>query len=53
MQDDSTLSPEQLERINDELENQKVLLNDTCKMVQHTQYGVEQLLFQIEAAKNL
>ena len=33
----NTLSEEQMERLNDELENQKTVLNDTCRM---THYNV-------------
>ena len=41
----NTLSEEQMERLKDELQNQKTLLNDTCRMTHYTQEGVKQLLY--------
>ena len=53
MQDDSTLSQDRIEKIKNELEIQRLALNDTCRMIQHTQDGVDQLLYRTEAARKL
>ena len=53
IQDDSTLSQEMVEKIKNELEIQRLALNDTCRMIQHTQDGVDQLLYRTEATRKL
>ena len=40
----NTLSEEQMERLKKELQNQKTLLNYTCRMTHYTQKGVKYLL---------
>ena len=47
----STLTEVQKERLRSELQDQRMLLNDSCKMVNHTQDGINYLLKLMEAAK--
>ena len=49
----NTLTEEQMERLKSELQDRRVLLNDSCKMVNHTQEGIDYLLKLMEAAKKL
>ena len=47
------LTEVQKERLMSELQDWRMLLNDSCKMVSHTQDGIDYLLKLTEAAKKL
>ena len=53
MQDDSRLSQKRVEKIKNELEIQRLALNYSCRIIQHTQDGVDQLLYRTVAARKL
>ena len=42
-----------MERLKSELQNRRMLLNDTCRMVNNTQEGIDYLHKRMEAAKKL
>ena len=48
---DDTISQERVDKFKDELESRRITLNDTCKMVQPTQDGIDQLCYKTEAIK--
>ena len=49
--DNDTLSQERVDKFKVELESRRIPLNDTCKMVQPTQDGIDQLRYRTEATK--
>ena len=53
MQDNDTLLQDRVKKIKNELENQRHPLNCTCRMIQPTQDGVDQLLCKEKAARKL
>ena len=48
-----THSQDRVEKIRNGLEIRRLALNDTCRMIQHTKYGGNQLLDRTEAARKL
>ena len=50
--DNGTLSEERVNKFKDEIENRRITLNDTCKMVQPTPTSISLLCDRTDAAKH-
>ena len=47
------ITEEQVRKLNMELADQRTKINDTCRVAHYSKEGIDQLLFQVEAAKKL